>query len=104
MSGWWAFRPGEEDIAGKIWLHGGAGAITGLRKKSRGVSLNWEEGVPQGGRLVIVQGGGTRGCHCPRRWGNCPCAERRRRQGAGGVVTIPGRGAPRGVPALGGFQ
>lgn len=66
MSGWWAFLPGEEDIAGKKWLHGGAGAVTGLRKKSRGVSLNWGEGMPQGGKLVTVQGGGTRGCHCPR--------------------------------------
>lgn len=41
----------------------------GLRKKSRGVSLNWEEGVPQGGGLSQFKEAAQGGCHCPRSGG-----------------------------------
>lgn len=38
MRGWWAFRLGETSWEKMVpW---GAGAVTGLRKKSRGMSLN----------------------------------------------------------------
>lgn len=88
------FCPGKEDTAEEDGC-AGCGAVTGLRNESLGLSLHGEGGACHSPRRrpggVTVRGGGE-AILAPR--GSVEGQGRCRR---------PREGAPRGVPALGGF-